>query len=129
MKRRFLASGLLLAIGLLLYIAIPAFQRAGLSKEAERAAAALADCYRFVCAGTMDPAVSGQPAAMPATLDEVPGWEDHVSKADPATRALYKRIAWHPPHDPSGGDAIASIELPDARAVLLPGGSAFTVRK
>ena len=129
MKRLFLAIGLLLAICLLLYIAVPAFQRATLSKEAERAAAALADCYRFVFAETMDKTVMGESTAMPATLDDVPGWIDYVNQAEPAAQALYKSIAWHPPQSPSEGDEIASIELPNARAVLLRGGSAFTVRK
>ena len=129
MKRLFLAIGLLLAICLLLYIAVPAFQRATLSKESERAAAALADCYRFVFADTMDRVVLDQPSIIPATLNEVPGWTDYVNKADPATQDLYRRIDWHPPRNPSEGEEIASIELPNARAVLMRGGSAFTVRK
>ena len=129
MKRLFLAIGLLLAICLLLYIAVPAFQRATLSKEAERAAAALADCYRFVFAETMDKTVMGESTAMPATLDDVPGWIDYVNQAEPAAKDLYRRIDWHPPRNPSEGNEIASIELPDARAVLQRGGSAFTVRK
>ena len=129
MKRLCLAIGLLLAICLLLYIAVPAFQRARRSKEAERATAALADCYRFIFADTMDKAVLEQPTAMPATLDDVPGWIDYVNQADPAAQALYRRIAWHPPHNPSEGDEIARIELPNARAVLKRGGSAFTVGK
>lgn len=129
MKRLCLAIGLLLAICLLLYIAIPAFQRATLSKESERAAAALADCYRFVFAETMNKTVMGESTAMPATLDDVPGWIDYVNQAEPAAQALYRRIDWHPPHNPSEGDEIASIELPNARAVLQRGGSAFTVRK
>ena len=129
MKRLCLAIVFLLAICLLLYIAIPAFQRATLSKESERAAAALADCYRFVFADTMDKAVFEQTTAMPATLDDVPGWIDYVNQAEPAAQALYRSIAWHPPHNPSEGDEIAGIELPNARAVLLRGGSAFTVRK
>ena len=129
MKRLFLAIGLLLAICLLLYIAVPAFQRATLSKEAERAAAALADCYRFVFAETMDKTVMGESTAMPATLDDVPGWIDYVNQAEPAAQDLYRRIDWHPPRNPSEGNEIASIELPDARAVLQRGGSAFTVRK
>ena len=129
MKRLFLAIGLLLAICLLLYIVIPAFQRATLSKEAERAAAALADCYRFVFAETMDKTVMGESTAMPATLDDVPGWIDYVNQAEPAAQDLYRRIDWHPPRNPSEGNEIASIELPDARAVLQRGGSAFTVRK
>ena len=129
MKRLFLAIGLLLAICLLLYIAVPAFQRATLSKEAERAAAALAACYRFVFAETMDKTVMGESTAMPATLDDVPGWIDYVNQAEPAAQDLYRRIDWHPPRNPSEGNEIASIELPDARAVLQRGGSAFTVRK
>ena len=129
MKRLCLAIGLLLAICLLLYIAIPAFQRATLSKESKRAAAALADCYRFVFAETMDKTVMGESTAMPVTLDDVPGWIDYVNQAEPAAQALYRSIEWHPPHSPSEGDEIASIELPNARAVLLRGGSAFTVRK
>ena len=127
MKRLFLAIGLLLAICLLLYIAVPAFQRATLSNEAERAAAALADCYRFVFAETMDKTVMGESTAMPATLDDVPGWKDYVNKADPATQDLYRRIDWHPPQTPTEGAEVASIELPNARAVVLQGGSAFSV--
>ena len=129
MKRLFLAIGLLLAICLLLYIVIPAFQRATLSKEAERAVTALADCYRFVFAKTMDKTVMGESTAMPDTLDDVPGWIDYVNQAEPAAQALYKSIAWHPPSNPSEGEEIASIELPNARAVLLRGGSTFTVKK
>ena len=127
MKRLCFVIGILLAICLLLYIATPAFQRATLSKESERAAAALADCYRFVFADTMDRVVLDQPATIPATLDEVPGWKDYVNKADPATQDLYRRIDWHPPQTPTEGAEIASIELPNARAVVLQGGSAFSV--
>ena len=129
MKRLYLAIVLLLAIGLLLYIAVPAVQRATLSQESERAAAALADCYRFVFAETMDKAVMEQSPAMPATLDDVPGWIDYVNQAEPDAQALYRSIDWHPPRNPSEGEEIASIELPNARAVLMRGGSAFTVRK
>jgi len=129
MKRIYLAIGLLLAICLLLYIAVPAVQRATLSQESERAVAALADCYRFVFAETMDKAVVEQSPAMPTTLDDVSGWIDYVNQAEPATQTLYRRIEWHPPRNPSEGEEIASIELPNARAVLMRGGSAFTVRK
>lgn len=129
MKRLYLAILLLLAVCLLLAIFIPALKRATLAKESERAVAALADCYRFVFADTMDKAVMEQSIAMPATLDDVPGWIDYVNQAEPAAQALYRSIAWHPPRRPSEGDEIASIELPNARAVLLRGGSAFTVRK
>lgn len=123
MKRLFLAIGLLLATCLLLYIIFPALQRAALSKEAERAVTSLADCYRFVFADTMDRELT----SMPVTLDDVPGWKDYVNKADPATQDLYRRIDWHPPQTPTEGAEIASIELPNARAVVLQGGSAFSV--
>ena len=129
MKRLYLAILLLLAVCLLLAIFIPALKRATLAKESERAVAALADCYRFVFADTMDKAVMEQSIAMPATLDDVPCWIDYVNQAEPAAQTLYRSIAWHPPRRPSEGDEIASIELPNARAVLLRGGSAFTVRK
>ena len=129
MKRLYLAILLLLAVCLLLAIFIPALKRATLAKESERAVAALADCYRFVFAETMDNAAMEQSPAMPATLDDVPGWIDYVNQAEPDAQALYRSIDWHPPRNPSEGEEIASIELPNARAVLLRGGSAFTVRK
>ena len=129
MKRLYLAILLLLAVCLLLAIALPVLKQAALSKKSERAVAVLADCYRFVFAETMDKLATEQSSAMPATLNDVPGWIDYVNKAEPDAQALYKSIQWHPPSNPSEGDAIASIELPDARAVLLRGGSDFTVKK
>lgn len=129
MKRLYLAIIILVAICLLLAIAIPALQRAATAKEMERAVSVLADCYRFVFADTVDNAAMGQPSTMPARLEDVPGWNDYVNKADHTTQALYRRMDWHPPRNPSDGNEIASIELPNARAVLLHGGSAFTVRK
>ena len=129
MKRLYLAILLLLAVCLLLAIFIPALKRATLANESERAVAALADCYRFVFAETMDKSDMGESTAIPASLDDVPGWIDYVNQTDPATQALYRSIDWHPPRNPSEGDEIASIDLPNARAVLLRGGSAFTVRK
>ena len=129
MKRLYVTILLLVAICLLIYGAIPALKQAMRSKESERAAAALADCYRFVFADRMDKTVMEQPAVMPATLDEVPGWIDYVKNAEPAAQAFYSRIDWHPPRNPSEGDEIASIDLPNARAVLLRGGSAFAVKK
>ena len=112
----------------MLAIFIPALKRATLAKESERAVAALADCYRFVFAETMDKTVGGT-IATPASLDGVPGWIDYVNKSEPGAQALYRSIEWHPPSSPSEGEEIASIELPNARAVLLRGGSAFAVRK
>ena len=129
MKRLYLAILILVTISVLLYIAIPALKRVTLAKESGRAVTALADCYRFVFVDTMDKAVMGQPTAIPATLDNVPGWTDFVNKSEPAAQALYRRIDWHPPRNPSEGDEIASIELPNSRAILLHGGAAFTVRK
>ena len=113
----------------MLAIFIPALKRATLAKESERAVAALADCYRFVFAETMDKTVMGGTIATPASLDGVPGWIDYVNKSEPGAQALYRSIEWHPPSSPSEGEEIASIELPNARAVLLRGGSAFAVRK
>ena len=129
MKRLYLAILLLLAVCLLLAISIPALKRATLAKESERAVVALADCYRFVFTETMEKTVMGESTAIPASLDDVPGWIDYVNKAEPGAQALYKSIEWHPPINPSGGEEIASIELPNARAVLLRGGSAFTVKE
>ena len=129
MKRLYLAILLLLAVCLLLAIFIPALKRVTLAKESEQAVAALADCYRFVFAETMDKSDMGESTAIPASLDDVPGWIDYVNQTDPAAQALYRSIAWHPPQSRSEGDEIASIELPNARAVLLRGESAFTVRK
>ena len=129
MKRLYLAILLLLAVCLLLAIALPVLKQAALSKKSERAVAVLADCYRFVFAETMDKLVMEQSPAMPASLDDVPGWIDYVNQAEPTAQDLYRSIAWHPPQSPSERDEIASIELPNARAVLLRGGSAFTVRK
>ena len=129
MKRLYLAILLLLAVCLLLAIFIPALKRATLANESERAVAALADCYRFVFAETMDKSVMGESIAIPASLDDAPGWIDYVNKAEPGAQALYRSIEWHPPSNPSEGEEIASIELPNARAVLLRGGSAFAVKK
>lgn len=129
MKKRYLASILLVATGLLLYIAIPAFQRAATAKEMERAVSVLADCYRFAFADTMDQTDMGQPSAMPARLEDVPGWNDYVNKAEPSTQALCRRIDWHPPQAPMEGAEIASIDFPNTRAVVLQGGSAFAIRK
>ena len=129
MKRLYLAILLLLAVCLLLAIFNPAMKRATLAMESERAVAALADCYRFVFAETMEKTVMGESTAIPASLDDVPGWIDYVNKTEPGAQALYRSIEWHPPSNPTEGEEIASIELPNARAVLLRGGSAFTVRK
>ena len=130
MKRLCLAIALLLAISIALYIAIPALNRASRAKEMKFAVKALAECYRFVFAGTMDKVVLGQPSTIPANLSDAPGWTDYVNKADSPYKALYKRVDWHPPQTPSVGQEIASIELTaDTRAVLLYGGSAYFMKK
>ena len=129
MKRACLAILVLAATGLLLGLAVPAVKRAAQTRDSERAAAALADCYRFVFADTMDRAVLGRPLAMPAKLEDVPGWNEYVNKAGPAAQVLYRSIDWHPARSTSAGDEIASIELPNARAVLFRGGSAYAVGK
>ena len=130
MKRLCLAITLLLAISLALYIAIPALNRASRAKEMKCAVKALAECYRFVFADTMDKVVIGQPSTIPANLNDAPGWTDYVNKADSTYKAMYKRIDWHPPRTPSEGQEIASIELStNTRAVLLYGGTAYSMKK
>ena len=129
MKRLYLAIIILVAVCLLLAIAIPALQRATTAKEMERAVSVLADCYRFVFSNQMDQVVLGTPSTMPTTLEDVPGWNDYVNIADPSVQALYRRIDWHPPQTPSEGKEIASIDFPNSRAVVLQGGSAYSIKK
>jgi hypothetical protein len=113
----------------LLYITISFLHREAHGTESQHAITALVKCYKFVFADTMDKQVLGIQNSMPSTLDDVQGWEDFVSKSDPVTQALYRRIDWHPPQNTEEGKEIASIELPNARAVLLAGGSAYTLKK
>ena len=130
MKRIYISIFLILALCLIVYGLVPALHRAILSNEAERAVQALADCYRFVFASEMDRDALGLPFITPKSLDEVPGWNEYAEKvADPALRALYRKIDWHQPEDRSEGKEIASIDLPHTRAVVLQGGSAFAVKK
>lgn len=125
MKRLYLAIGLVGAICLLLCLAIPALERAAAAMEMERAVIVLADCYRFVFSSRMD----REAEVMPASLNDVAGWNDHVNKADSLTQSLYRKIDWHPPQSPAEGEEIASIDFPSYRAVVLQGGSAFSMKK
>lgn len=129
MKHLYVAIGLAGVICLLLGLAILLLHRAAAAQEMERAVIVLADCYRFVFSNRMDQAVLDTPAAMPAALNGVAGWNDHVSAADPVFRSLYGKIDWHPPQSPAEGEEIASIDFPSYRAVVLQGGSAFSAKK
>ena len=129
MRRLYVAIGFAGAICLLLCLAIPLLQRAVAAHEMERAVIVLADCYRFAFSNRMDQAAQDAPAAMPAALNDVAGWNDHVNAADPVSRSLYGKIDWHPSPFPAEGDEIASIDFPRFRAVVLQGGSAFSKKK
>ncbi len=125
MKRPYFAIGLVGAICLLLCLAIPPLQRAAAAREMERAIIVLADCYRFVFSSQMDQEAD----VMPSSLNDVAGWNDYVKAADSVSQALYRKIDWHPPQSPAEGEEIASIDFPSYRAVILQGGSAFSMKK
>jgi len=130
MKRLFIAIGILLAIYLCIDAASTAIKLARDDRDRELAVTVLRDCYCFVFAREIDSRALVTPFTIPKTLNELPGWTEHIEKTvDPALRPLYLRINWHPPKNPEEGKEIASIDFPNSRAILLQGGMAFSKKK
>ena len=112
---------LLLAAGLLSF-AVVGTVHGGRKAEIARAAAALQDLHRFLSGRASD-----QGLRFPATLSDLPGWEQHVDGlADPKLQALCRKITYA---CDSGsvpeGARLATIELDRMRVVLLQGGAVF----